>query len=168
MIFSADLMVRWSLFMSFFVAAPNQTVMEEQRMDSMTDAVQKMAISSCGRPCFFSCFRKQILCWAFLIMALMLCSHFRSLEMMTPMYLNESTLDTRLFAIVRGGRCWGVFPEVHHHLHSLQSVKLQVVLAAPGYQPLNLQSVSSLITVLDKTNDSGVVSKLQELDSRVT
>ena len=35
-IFSTDLMVRWSLLMSFFVAAPNQTVMEEQRMDSMT------------------------------------------------------------------------------------------------------------------------------------
>ena len=33
MIFSADLMLRWSLFMSFFVAAPNQTEMEVQRMD---------------------------------------------------------------------------------------------------------------------------------------
>ena len=32
----SELMVRWSLLMSFFVAAPNQTVMEEQRMDSMT------------------------------------------------------------------------------------------------------------------------------------
>ena len=36
MIFSADLTVRWSLFLSSLVADANQTVMEVHRIDSMT------------------------------------------------------------------------------------------------------------------------------------
>ena len=37
MIFSADLTVRWSLFLSSLVADPNQTVIEVHRTDSMTE-----------------------------------------------------------------------------------------------------------------------------------
>lgn len=41
------------------------------------------------------------------------------------------------------GRGWGCFcPEVHHHLHCLLGIKLQVVAAAPAPYPLDLTPVS--------------------------
>ncbi len=61
----------------------------------------------------------------------------------------------------------GVSPEVHDHLHSFERVELQVVKTAPDGQLLNLLSVSRLVTVLDETDQCGVVCKLQELDRGV-
>ncbi len=92
-------------------------------------------------------------------------SHFRSWELLVPRNLNDSTVVTVLFMIVTGGR--GVSPEVHDHLHSFERVKLQVLKTAPDSQLLNLLSVSRLVTVLDKTDQCGVVCKLQELDRGV-
>ncbi len=63
----------------------------------------------------------------------------------------------------RGGRP----PEVHGHLHSLERVELQVVKTTPDSQLFNLLSVSRLVTVLNETNQCGVVCKLQELDGGV-
>ena len=60
----------------------------------------------------------------------------------------------------------GVSPEVHRHLHHLERVQLQVVLTTPEDQLFHLLSVSGLITVLDQTDDGGVV-KLQEFDRGV-
>ncbi len=65
------------------------------------------------------------------------------------------------------GESRGVSPEVHDHLHSFERVELQVVKTAPDSQLLNLLSVSRLITVLDETDDCGVVRKLKELDRGV-
>lgn len=44
------------------------------------------------------------------------------------------------------GRRWGCdSPEVHDHLHCLLGVQLQVVVAAPGSQPVHLSPVGGLI-----------------------
>ncbi len=56
---------------------------------------------------------------------------------------------------------WG-FPEAHYHLYSFDHVQLQVVVTAPDSQLLNLLSLNRLVTVLDETNDRGVICKLQE------
>ncbi len=60
------------------------------------------------------------------------------------------------------GECRGVSPEVHYHLYSFERVQLQVVVTAPDSQLLNLLSVSSLVSVLDETDDCGVICKFQE------
>ncbi len=65
------------------------------------------------------------------------------------------------------GECRGVSPEVHNHLHSFERVKLQFVKTAPDSQLLNLLSVSRLVTILDESDQCGVVCKLQELDRGV-
>ncbi len=84
--------------------------------------------------------------------------------MMVPRNPNDSTAVTVLFIMVSVG---GVSPEVHDHLHSFERVELQVVKTAPDGQLLNLLSVSRLVTVLDETDQCGVVCKLQELDRGV-
>ncbi len=65
------------------------------------------------------------------------------------------------------GESRGLSPEVHDHLHSFESVELQVVKTAPDSQLLNLLSVSRLVTVLDEADQCGIVCKLQELDRGV-
>ncbi len=65
------------------------------------------------------------------------------------------------------GESWGVSPEVHDHLHSFERFQLQVVVTAPDSQLLNLLSVSRLVSVLDETDDCGVICKLQEFDRGV-
>ncbi len=61
----------------------------------------------------------------------------------------------------------GGSPEVHDHLYCFERVQLQVVMTAPDCQLLNLLSVSRLVSVLDETDDCGVICKLQELDRGV-
>ncbi len=58
------------------------------------------------------------------------------------------------------GECRGVSPEVHYHLYSFERVQLQVVVTSPDSQLLNLLSVSRLVSVLDETDDCGVICKL--------
>jgi len=72
--------------------------------------------------------------------------------------------------VTQGERGWWgcVLSEVHNHLHCLQSVTLQVVLAAPGHQMVRLPPVGGLIPIRDDSNEGGVVCKLQELDGLVT
>ncbi len=60
-----------------------------------------------------------------------------------------------------------VSPEVHDHVHYFECVQLQVNKSAPDSQLLNLLSVCRLVTVLDETDQCGVVCKLQELDREV-
>ncbi len=86
---------------------------------------------------------------------------------MVPRNLNDSTAVTVLFMMVSGGRAWGVSPEVHDHLHSLERVKLHIVKTAPDSQLFILLSVSRLATVLKEVNQCGVVCKLQEHDRDV-
>ncbi len=66
------------------------------------------------------------------------------------------------------GECGGVSPEVHDHLHCFGRVQLQVVVTAPDSQLLNLLSVSRLVTVLDETDERGVICKLQKFDRGVS
>ncbi len=77
---------------------------------------------------------------------------------MVPRNMNDSTAVT-----VHDGE-WGesraVSPEVHHHLHSFERVKLQVVKAAPDSKLFNLLSVSRLVTILNEADDCGVICKL--------
>ncbi len=65
------------------------------------------------------------------------------------------------------GESRGVSPEVNDHLHCFGCLKLQVVKTAPDSQLLNLQSVSTLVTVLNDADQCGVICKLQELDRGV-
>ncbi len=65
------------------------------------------------------------------------------------------------------GESRGVSPEVHYHLHSFERVKLQVIVTAPDSQLLNLLSVSRFVSVLEETDDCGVICKLQKLDRGV-
>ncbi len=83
-----------------------------------------------------------------------------------PRNLNDSTVVTVLFMMMSGVECREVPPEVYH-LHCFERVKLQVVKTAPDSQLLNLLSVSRLVTVLDETDDRGVIYKLQEFDRGV-
>ncbi len=62
------------------------------------------------------------------------------------------------------GECRGVSPEVHDYLHCFERVELQVVKTAPDRQLFNLLSVG---TILNETDQCGVVCKLQELDRGV-
>ncbi len=78
--------------------------------------------------------------------------------------LNDSTVITVLFMMVRWGESKGVSSEVHGHVHFFECVELQVVKTAPDSQLLNLLSVSRLVTVLNEANKCGDVCKLQELD----
>ncbi len=66
------------------------------------------------------------------------------------------------------GGLQGVSPEVYYHLYSFERVQLQVVVTAPDSQLLNLLSVSRLVSVLDETDDCGVICKLQEFDRGVS
>ncbi|MEQ2229834.1 hypothetical protein ILYODFUR_022924 [Ilyodon furcidens] len=50
----------------------------------------------------------------------------------------------------------GSSPEVHSHLHSLEWVKLQVVLTATA-DLIHLLSICRHVIVLDQTSDSGVI-----------
>ncbi len=79
---------------------------------------------------------------------------------MVPRNLNDSTAVTVLLIMVSVGRAGGVSPEVNDHLHSFECVELQVVKTALDSQLLNLLSVSSLVTILDKADDCGVICKL--------
>ncbi len=81
--------------------------------------------------------------------------------------LNDSTAVTVMFMMVSGGRAGRVPPEVHYHLHSFDSVYLQVDKTAPDSQLLHLLSVSRLVSILDGANDCSVIRKLQELDRGV-
>ncbi len=87
--------------------------------------------------------------------------------MVVPRNLNDSIAVTVLFMMVSGGRAGGVSPEVHYHLNSFERVQLQVVVTAPDSQLLNLLSVSRFVSVLDETDDCGVICKLQEFDRGV-
>ncbi len=81
--------------------------------------------------------------------------------------LNDSTAVTVMFMMVSGGRAGGGPPEVHYHLHSFDSVYLQVDKTAPGSQLLHLLSLSRLVSVLDENDDCCVICKLHELDRGV-
>ncbi len=87
--------------------------------------------------------------------------------MVVPRNLNDSTAATVLFMMVSGRSAGGVPPEVYYHLHSFEHVELQIVVTAPDSQLLNLLSVSRLVTVLDETDDCGVICNLQEFDRGV-
>ena len=61
------------------------------------------------------------------------------------------------------------FPSViHNQLHCLKSVELQVVLAVPGHQIVNLPPVGEPIYARDEPNEGGVIRKLQELEGLMT
>ena len=64
------------------------------------------------------------------------------------------------------GRGW-VLPEVHHHLHCLLGIQLQVVAAAPPAQPLDLRPVGRHVLLGDEAHQGGVIGKLEELDRGV-
>ena len=85
---------------------------------------------------------------------------------MEPRKRTDSSVD---WGVSQGdGGEWGwVLSVVHNHLHCLESVELQVVLAAPGHQMVNLPPVGRLIPTRDEPDDGGVVCKLQELDRLV-
>jgi len=116
---------------------------------------------------FFSCRRKYILFWAFLVMELMFSSHLRSWVMVMPRTRNNSSVH---WGVTQGdgGRWSWVLPEVYYHLHCLESVALQVVLTTLGDQMVNLPPVGRLIPTRDEPNEGGVVCKLQELDRLMT
>ncbi len=88
-------------------------------------------------------------------------------EMVVPRNLNDSTTATVVVHDGEWGECRGVSPEVHYHRYSFERVKLQVVVTAPDSKLLNLLSVSRLVSILDETNDCGVICKLQEFDRGV-
>ncbi len=88
--------------------------------------------------------------------------------MVVPRNLNDSTAVTVLFMIVSGGSAGGVSPEVHYHLYNFERVQLQVIVTAPDSQLLNLLSVSRLVSVLNETDDCGVICKLQEFERGVS
>ena len=66
------------------------------------------------------------------MIVLMLGSHFRFREIVDPRNLKDSTANTVLLSMVRGGQCWGAPPEVHCHLHGFKipAAKLYVQIAA--------------------------------------
>ncbi len=74
---------------------------------------------------------------------------------MLPRNLNDSTAVSAVhdgeWGESEGG---GRSPEVHDHLHCVQ---LQVVKTASDSQLLNLLSVSRLVTVLNETDQCGVI-----------
>ncbi len=145
-----------------FAAEPNQTVIDVQRTDSMTDEWNCFS-SSCGRLNFLSWRRKNNLCWAWVNVSVPL-QVLRDDGSQEPEWLR-----CRHSAVHDGewGESRGVSPEVHGHLHSFERVKLQVVKTAPDRQLLNLLSVSRLVSVLDEADQCGAVCKLQELDRGV-
>src|SRR4029434_7252880 len=79
-------------------------------------------------------------------------------------------LHTVNWGVTQGdGGGWGwVLPEIYNHLHCFQRVELQVVLATPGHQMVNLPPVSGLIATRDKPNEGGVIRELEEFDGLVT
>lgn len=55
-------------------------------------------------------------------------------------------------------------PEVYHHLHCFKlSIKLQVVLTAPGHQMVNLTPVGRLIPLRNEPNEGGVIRNVSSL-----
>ena len=82
--------------------------------------------------------------------------------MFVPRNLSDSTADTVLLRMVKG-ECRSVLPEVHRHLHCFERGQLKVVDTAPDSQLLYFLSLARLITVLDETNNSGVICKFQDL-----
>ncbi len=62
--------------------------------------------------------------------------------------------------------CCSVFSVVHDGEWGERG-ELRVVVTAPESQLLNLSSVSRLVSVLDETDDCGVICKLQEFDRGV-
>ncbi len=127
----------------YLLAEPNQTVIDVQRTDSMTDEWNCFS-SSCGRLNFLSWRRKNNLCWAWVDVSVPL-QVLRDDGSQEPEWLHCSHS-----AVHDGewGESRGVSPEVHGHLHSFERVKLQVVKTAPDRQLLNLLSVSRLVSVL--------------------
>ena len=81
--------------------------------------------------------------------------------------LKFSTVNTGLLRTVSGGKVGGVFSQVHYHLHSLERVELQVDLTVPDHQLIHFLLICRLVTILDETNNCGVVCKLQELHREV-
>ena len=57
--------------------------------------------------------------------------------------------------------------EIHHHLHCLLGIKVQVVATAPTAQPLNLPPVGRLVPLGDEAHQGSVIGKLEELDQLV-
>src|SRR4029434_9949115 len=98
MTFSADRMIRCSLPLSFAVEAANQMVIDEVRIDSM----MAVTITFCGMLNFFSCRRKNILCWAFLIVEVMFSAHLRSCAIIVPRNLKDSTVLTGESHMMKG------------------------------------------------------------------
>ncbi len=100
-------------------------------------------------------------------------SHFKSWEMVVPRNLNDSTAVTVLFKMVSGGRAGGFLLKstiISTVLSVLSSRLLRLHQAVPPVCKqylLNLLSVSRLVTILDESDQCGVVCKLQEIDRGV-
>ncbi|MEQ2238572.1 hypothetical protein ILYODFUR_034544 [Ilyodon furcidens] len=119
-----------------------------------------MTSSSCGRLYFLSCLRKYSLCWFFRTVS-MCEDHLRFREMVVARNRKWSTVDS-VIEDGEGGMWAWCSPKVPHHLHSLEWVKFQVFLTTPMYQLIHLLSLCRLTIVLDQTNNSCVICKLQE------
>ena len=114
------------------VAAACHMVMDEVRMDSVM-AVEKFTIIIFGRFNFFSCCRKYIHCWTFLVREPMFSSHFKSWVLKVPRERNDSTVSTgQSHRVVGAGRTW-LYPK---------STVISIVLKALSSKLLSLQQVT--------------------------
>lgn len=95
----------------------------------------------------------------------MLMSHLRSLEIVVPRNLDDSTAVTVVLMMVRGERWeeWGCSTEVYCQLYCLEGVYLQAVMAASGHQLHHLLCVCRLIPILDQTNYGCFTCEIEEL-----
>src|SRR4029434_7456598 len=99
------------------------------------------------------------------MMVLMLGSHFRFREIVDPRNLKDSTANTVLLCMMRGGSAGGLLLE---STVISSRVQLQVVATAPQGQLFNLPSICRLVFITDVADDCCVVCKFQELNRRVS
>ena len=119
-------------------------------------------------PNFFNCLKKCIRCCPFLTIDAVLFPQLRSLEIVDPRNLNDSTCFTTVRVINQElAHRVSMFSKINCHFTSFGNIQCKIILPTPINHPLDVLPVCSFIRILDAAYQCGIIRTFNQMDGLV-